>query len=379
MEPTGALPLIDALLRGALLATLLLLARSLRRERLGARGRTALWLSLGVAVQTLASLPDVEWRVRPLWQAPLVAVSVGNAVLFWLFVKALFDDEFQPGRWHAVAWAAVAGLGLFNAGFVAETQSPLAPWSFGLQRLVPVLCTLLVLREALHHRHADLVEPRRRLRVFIVALGAFYTLLQIGLRTAGGGRLEPLAALADTLVMLVLVGTIATRVLRLTPSVLFPLDEPVAVPPGADAGPRAELRAPAQVAGTAAASLPPTPPDPAEQQLIERLQRLMREDRAYRDEGLSVSSLARRLSVPEYRLRRVINQRLGHRNFNAYVNGLRLADAQAALADPSQREVPVLTIALAAGFQSIGPFNRAFKAALGVTPTEFRRLDRADS
>jgi AraC-like DNA-binding protein len=35
--------------------------------------------------------------------------------------------------------------------------------------------------------------------------------------------------------------------------------------------------------------------------------------------------------------------------------------------------VPILTIALDAGFQSIGPFNRAFKAETGMTPSEFRR------
>ena len=43
-------------------------------------------------------------------------------------------------------------------------------------------------------------------------------------------------------------------------------------------------------------------------------------------------------------------------------------------ADPAQAEVPILTIALDAGFQSLGPFNRAFKAVTGVTPTEYRRL-----
>jgi AraC-like DNA-binding protein len=32
----------------------------------------------------------------------------------------------------------------------------------------------------------------------------------------------------------------------------------------------------------------------------------------------------------------------------------------------------VLTIALEAGFGSLGAFNRAFKAQLGVTPTEYR-------
>ena len=70
---------------------------------------------------------------------------------------------------------------------------------------------------------------------------------------------------------------------------------------------------------------------------------------------------------------------LGHRNFNAYVNGLRLEQACKALADPALRHLPVLSIALDAGFQSIGPFNRAFKAAMGVTPTDYRRHKLAES
>jgi AraC-like DNA-binding protein len=109
------------------------------------------------------------------------------------------------------------------------------------------------------------------------------------------------------------------------------------------------------------------------------LQRVMAEDGAYRTEDLTVARLAARLAVPEYRLRRLINQRLGHRNFNAFVNGYRLDEARTALADPLRRELPVLTIALDAGFQSIGPFNRAFKAATGLTPTEFRREKLAGS
>jgi len=76
--------------------------------------------------------------------------------------------------------------------------------------------------------------------------------------------------------------------------------------------------------------------------------------------------------VPEYRLRRLINQQLGYRNFNAYLNEWRLDEAKQALSDPEQRDVPVSTIALDAGFQSLGPFNRAFKANTGLTPTEFR-------
>jgi AraC-like DNA-binding protein len=97
-------------------------------------------------------------------------------------------------------------------------------------------------------------------------------------------------------------------------------------------------------------------------------------DRVYRQEGLTIGFLSAKLGVPEYRLRQLINEGLGHRNFNAFLNGYRIEEAKAALGDPEQKDVPVLTIALDAGFQSVGPFNRAFKAATDLTPTEFRRL-----
>jgi AraC-like DNA-binding protein len=74
-------------------------------------------------------------------------------------------------------------------------------------------------------------------------------------------------------------------------------------------------------------------------------------------------------------LRRLINQQLGYRNFNVFLNDHRIQEAKAALADPTQAEVPVITIAMDAGFQSLGPFNRAFKATTGVTPSEYRRLN----
>ena len=110
------------------------------------------------------------------------------------------------------------------------------------------------------------------------------------------------------------------------------------------------------------------------QRLIDALMRLMADERVYRQENITIGVLAGRLKIPEYRLRRLINQRLGYRNFNVFLNNHRIEEAKAALADPAQAEVPVITIAMDAGFQSLGPFNRAFKAVTGVTPTEYRRL-----
>jgi AraC-like DNA-binding protein len=113
--------------------------------------------------------------------------------------------------------------------------------------------------------------------------------------------------------------------------------------------------------------------------LLRRLDRLMSVERVYRQERLTIAALAAKLEVPEHRLRQAINEGLGYRNFNAFLNHSRIDEAKASLSDPSQRDVPVLTIALDAGFQSIGPFNRAFKADTGLTPTEFRREALAET
>ncbi|MEL6323951.1 MAG: helix-turn-helix domain-containing protein, partial [Pseudomonadota bacterium] len=81
---------------------------------------------------------------------------------------------------------------------------------------------------------------------------------------------------------------------------------------------------------------------------------------------------ATRLSVPEHQLRGLINQGMGFRNFSAFLNHYRLADAKTALADPEQARTPILTIALDAGYASLATFNRAFRTSEGQTPSEFR-------
>jgi AraC-like DNA-binding protein len=103
-----------------------------------------------------------------------------------------------------------------------------------------------------------------------------------------------------------------------------------------------------------------------------RLQAVLRKELAYRDPTLTLPSLARRLKLPEYRLRALIHERLGYRNFNALLHDYRIKEVSAALADPNQRNVPILTLALSAGYNSINPFNRAFRDATGMTPSSFR-------
>lgn len=115
-----------------------------------------------------------------------------------------------------------------------------------------------------------------------------------------------------------------------------------------------------------------------EDQLIARaVERHMRDEQAYLIPDLKVATLAKRLREPDYKISRAITQVLGARNFNQYVNALRIEHAKAMLAGEAGRTRSILTVALDSGFASIGPFNRAFKASEDMTPREFRTAAQA--
>ncbi|MEO0369205.1 MAG: helix-turn-helix domain-containing protein, partial [Pseudomonadota bacterium] len=69
-------------------------------------------------------------------------------------------------------------------------------------------------------------------------------------------------------------------------------------------------------------------------------------------------------------LRQKINQELGYRNFNQFVNHYRIEEAGERLRKDSR--TPVLSVALDVGFRSISSFNTAFQSEFGVSPTKYR-------
>ena len=114
-----------------------------------------------------------------------------------------------------------------------------------------------------------------------------------------------------------------------------------------------------------------------EKEALDRLMAEVDQRQIWREEGLTIGALATRLAIPEYQLRRLINEGLGYRNFTAFINERRIAAAKQMLSDPAARRSTVATIAFEVGFASLGPFNRAFRDATGHTPTEWRKAEEA--
>jgi AraC-like DNA-binding protein len=348
-----SLAVLDIALRAGTVALLLVLAASLFRDfRNTVAGRLAVALALGSAAHAVTFAVGAPLAVSA-WHAPLIALSTGNVVVFWLFTRALFDDAFNPRWWHALVWAAVAIFSFVNCMWIAPVGSARA--SIVAINVLALGFIALAVWQAIASWSQDLVERRRRLRLFIVGAAALYgglnAILQIFIPRSDAAEI---ANLVNSAMLAGIVAAISYAMTSVTASDLFVTS----------AGAVAEAGRPVAAEESNA----------ADQRSVDALMRLMADERIYRHDNISIGTLATKLSIPEYRLRRLINQQLGYRNFNVFLNNHRIEEAKAALADPAQAEVPVITIAMDAGFQSLGPFNRAFKATTGVTPTEYRRL-----
>jgi AraC-like DNA-binding protein len=348
-----SLATLDLALRAATVALLLVLAAALWRDfRHAVAGRLTVALALGTIAHALTSEIGSTAPVS-IWHAPLIALSTGDAVVLWLFTRALLDDAFVPRWWHALIWAAVAAYSFVSCQWIA-------PVVHGRPAIIAVnliaLCFIvLAVAQTITSWSADLVERRRNLRVFIVSAALLYGGVNALLQISIWGPAAEIVNVVNAAVLAGIVAAICYAMMRVNAADLFAAPVEAA----------ADIPAPSASAADFS----------ADRKLVDALMRLMADERIYRHDNISIGTLATKLAIPEYRLRRLINQQLGYRNFNVFLNNHRIEEAKAALADPSQAEVPVITIAMDAGFQSLGPFNRAFKATTGVTPTEYRRLN----
>jgi len=103
----------------------------------------------------------------------------------------------------------------------------------------------------------------------------------------------------------------------------------------------------------------------------QQLEELMSVKMVYQDCELSLSSLAKMLSLKPHQLSELINTQLGM-SFSSFLRNKRIKAAEVLL--KSEAEVSVLTIGLAVGFSSQSAFYSAFKKVHSIAPGQYRRL-----
>lgn len=352
---------IDAMnltLLGLVAARFVPLARPLHTKMI------LLLLVVGVACYVVSARQDYWSLIDPPFRIdfgaffPVINIlrNLATAMFMLLCYKIFRDAQRIP----PVLWGAVALLAFLEEPieWLIDMDALHAPVRFFLAEGLPTLLQLcfivLSLYWMLSDRDNDLIVERRRMRVWFFSVYACSVVASLGVERIGFGMaLIPWQAQYTIHMLLVFLGAMFSLwVLHLGQSaqtaVIMGAEPIFAAGSAEDQEPQADLWA-------------------------QRLKHLFEEDRLYREPGLTVGMLAERAGLPEYRLRKVIHEQLGFRNFNALLHHYRTAEVAEALRDPEQRATPILTLALSAGYQSLNPFNRAFRDIYDTSPSQYRR------
>ena len=105
-------------------------------------------------------------------------------------------------------------------------------------------------------------------------------------------------------------------------------------------------------------------------ELFRQLERIMREEKIYKDNAISKDRVSERLGTNRTYLSRIINEQ-AQMSFTHYVNRFRIEEAIRLLSDPTN-DTPLKALASELGFNSISTFYHLFQSSVGMTPAQYR-------
>lgn len=106
--------------------------------------------------------------------------------------------------------------------------------------------------------------------------------------------------------------------------------------------------------------------------LIEKVVQYMIDKKPYLDAELTLTSLAKDLSMSRSQLSQLVNDGMGE-NFYDFVNKYRVEEVKRLMTALETKNFSLLGIALEAGFKSKSTFNLIFKRFTGLTPSEYKK------
>ena len=339
---------------GIAIGSLLLIIFKLIKDCRGLPGTVPLiFLLLGGIAYVL--LPSMS--VHPGLTILLNVGSMTVAVFFWFFTAVLFKSrgsEFRLKFYHYLCMIGVVVLGTLQC--TSQLENPSDSLLYYVLLAANTLFVCLGLSNVWRNWQYDLVECRRMLRMSLSTITGILVLIALVDESLSGAGVAtgPLTYL-NILFLSIFALFEAYWILIGNPNGLLESVDDVPI----DLVPASRKEAPFLSV--------------SDQTWLDALEKCMEQDYYYRRHDLTIRNLAGHLSIPEHHLRRLINQHLGFRNFNDYLNRYRVREAADRLQDPQLARLPILTIAIESGYASLTPFNKAFKALKEMTPSEFRR------
>lgn len=268
-------------------------------------------------------------------------LDVGLIVAVWFFVLSLFKQDFKISLFHLVLGVFVVLLMLAERLVQFGHLETLPNWWQHVVNASAFFISIHMMYFALTGHTDDLVEARRKTRILMMLMVVIAATIMIVL---GSVLLPEFQPTINAISLWPVIFALSYWVMGVDRSV-FAFDS----------------------------VKQPQPLSARDQILDHQLHQVMEEERIYLLNNLSINDLAQKLGVGTPRLRQHINQHLGFENFSNFINEYRINDIKKVLCDHKYEHLPVLTIALNHGFNSLPPFNRAFKKIMGQTPTEYRK------
>jgi len=114
-------------------------------------------------------------------------------------------------------------------------------------------------------------------------------------------------------------------------------------------------------------------PDEVDFLIMKEIEKIMSEDRIYRDTTLSVDLLAQKIGYKRHNVSMAINHCM-NKSFNTFINEYRVKEAIHILSKSNINTFTVDAIAFDVGFGNRRTFYRVFKKMTGLSPTEFRLM-----
>lgn len=341
------------------------------------------WAFLGLLIAVLGFLispivsPEHRWIAKTL-QGTIPA-------MFWLNCRIIFADRMN---WNQGVWViAVYGVVASTVGrhMVLDTEW-IKFFFWELPILIEYILLVMAFGTIIANWSQDLVETRRLFRGWVLVIAGCTIvagILTIRLQLGNQLVIVWIADIGILLVAALLLSTRAETLISLSPlakkelsekklSDLITIDSVNSISTASNSEDFQAVSDDADSTGTDQDDGTPN----HDRWMLNRLNELMASG-YYRNDGLTIAKLAQDVDIPEYKTRQVINQYLGYRNFNDYIHQLRIADAAEKLLEDPQ--LPILNISLDVGYRTLSSFNRAFKDIKGVSPSEYRRIQRNDT